>query len=325
MMAVDGRADERADGEPVAPDPRSGPLMTSPPEPAYDAPADVVTDSPADPGFRVHLEVFEGPFDLLLGLIAKHELDITLVSLSKVTDEFIGYIRQMDAGCDLDQTSEFLVVAATLVDLKAARLLPTADVEDEEDLALLEARDLLFARLLQYRAYKQVAAILAERFTAEGRRFPRAVSAEPRFAGLLPEVLLGLGPRQFAELAARALTPRSPTVVSIDHLHAATVSVREQAGVLSERLRRTGTATFRSLTADCSATIEIVARFLALLELFREALVAFEQLAPLGDLLVRWTGGDEASLPETEWPDDGAAATLPKPEVEGETDAIDTL
>jgi segregation and condensation protein A len=243
-------------------------------------------------GFEVHLGVFEGPFDLLLGLIAKHELDITSVSLSTVTDEFIAFIRQMGPVWDLDTASEFLVVAATLVDLKAARLLPAAEVEDEDDLALLEARDLLFARLLQYRAYKEVAAILVRMFAAESHRFPRAVGPEPRFAGLLPEVLLGLGPNQFAELAARALTPKPPAVVSVAHLHTPTVSVREQAAIVSDRLRRSGTATFRSLTADCRATVEIVARFLALLDLFRDGFVAFEQLAPLGDLLVRWTNQD---------------------------------
>jgi segregation and condensation protein A len=243
-------------------------------------------------GFEVHLGVFEGPFDLLLGLIAKHELDITAVSLSTVTDEFIAFIRQMGPVWDLDTASEFLVVAATLVDLKAARLLPAAEVEDEDDLALLEARDLLFARLLQYRAYKEVAAILVRMFAAESHRFPRAVGPEPRFAGLLPEVLLGLGPNQFAELAARALTPKPPAVVSVAHLHTPTVSVREQAAIVSDRLRRSGTATFRSLTADCRATVEIVARFLALLDLFRDGFVAFEQLAPLGDLLVRWTNQD---------------------------------
>lgn len=262
-------------------------------------------------GFRVHLEVFEGPFDLLLGLIAKHELDITAVSLSKVTDEFIAYIRQMGHAWDLDQATEFLVVAATLIDLKAARLLPAADVEDEEDLALLEARDLLFARLLQYRAYKQVASIFAEMLEGESRRHPRDVSPEPRFAGLLPEVLIGLGPQQFAAIAARALTPKPPPLVSIEHLHAPTVSVREQAGVLSERLRRTGTSTFRALVADCSATIEVVARFLALLELFREALVSFEQVAPLGDLLVRWTGTGVEDMPESDWPDDEIEPTTP--------------
>jgi segregation and condensation protein A len=247
----------------------------------------------ARPGFEVHLAVFEGPFDLLLGLIAKHELDITAVSLSTVTDEFIAFIRAMGPVWDLDQASEFLVVAATLVDLKAARLLPAAEIEDEDDLALLEARDLLFARLLQYRAYKQVAAIFANLFAAEARRYPRAVTPEPQFAALIPEVLLGLGPAQFAELAARALAPKPPVVVSVAHIHSPAVSVHEQAGILSERLRRTGTATFRSLTAECTVTVEIVARFLALLDLFRDGQVAFEQLTPLGDLLVRWTGHDE--------------------------------
>jgi segregation and condensation protein A len=260
-------------------------------------------------GFQVHLEVFEGPFDLLLGLIAKHELDITAVSLSKVTDEFIAYIRHMGASWDLGQASEFLVVAATLIDLKAARLLPAAEVEDEEDLALLEARDLLFARLLQYRAYKQVAAILASLLATEARRYPRAIGPDPRFTGLLPEVLIGLGPEQFAVIAARALAPKPPATVSVAHIHAPTVSVREQAGIVSERLRRGGTATFRALTSDCTATVEIVARFLALLELFKEALVAFEQLTPLGDLLVRWTGSPDddvatAAAAVSDWPDD---------------------
>ena len=240
-------------------------------------------------GFEVHLGVFDGPFDLLLGLIAKHELDITAVSLSTVTDEFIAFIKAMGPVWDLDRTSEFLVIAATLVDLKAARLLPAAEVEDEDDLALLEARDLLFARLLQYRAYKEVSAIFAAMFAAESRRYPRAVGPEPRFAALLPEVLLGLGPQQFAELAARALTPRPPSVVSVAHLHSPTVSVREQVAILRDRLRRSGTATFRSLTSDCTATVEIVARFLALLDLFRDGCIAFEQVTALGDLLVRWT------------------------------------
>ena len=247
-----------------------------------------------DGSFQVHLEVFDGPFDLLLALIAKHELDITVVALSKVTDDFIAYIRQLGASWDLGQASEFLVVAATLVDLKAARLLPAAEVEDEDDLALLEARDLLFARLLQYRAYKRVAAVFAEILATEARRYPRSVGPEPRFTGLLPEVLLGLGPREFAALAARTLAPKPPKLVSVAHLHAATVSVREQAGILTERLRRSGTATFRALTADCSTTVEVVARFLALLEMFRDTLVSFEQAAPLADLLIRWTGAPVA-------------------------------
>jgi segregation and condensation protein A len=251
-------------------------------------------DSEGDTGFRVHLDVFDGPFDLLLGLVAKHELDITLVALSQVTDEFIAYIREQGPSWQLGQASEFLVVAATLVDLKAARLLPAAAVEDEEDLALLEARDLLFARLLQYRAYKQVAGILATMFADEACRYPRAVGPEPAQAGLLPQVLVGRGPRQFAEVAALALRPRPKPVVPVAHLHTPTVSVREQAGIVSGRLKRSGAATFRTLIADCATTVEVVARFLALLELFRDAQVSFEQLVPLGDLLVRWTGPADA-------------------------------
>jgi segregation and condensation protein A len=242
--------------------------------------------------FEVHLDVFEGPFDLLLGLISKHKLDITEVSLSKVTDEFISYIRQRSGGWDLDQVSYFLVVAATLLDLKAARLLPTGEVEDEEDLALLEARDLLFARLLQYRAYKEVAALFAGQMAAAARRFPRRVPLEPRFAQLLPEVLFTLGPQEFAALAARAMAPRKPPTVSVDHIHLVYVSIREQAVFIAGRLKGLGRASFRQLTSTASGNYEIVASFLALLELYREDVVTFEQVLPLGDLYVTWTGGD---------------------------------
>jgi segregation and condensation protein A len=242
------------------------------------------------PGFQVHLDVFEGPFDLLLALISKHKLDITEVALSQVTDEFISYIRTLADGWDLDQASYFLVVAATLLDLKAARLLPAGEVEDEEDLALLEARDLLFARLLQYRAYKEVAAVFAGQMAAAARRFPRRVPLEPRFAALLPEVLLGLGPAEFAWIAARVLAPKRAPLVSTEHIHTPLTTVREQAEILTGRLRRLGRATFRGLTADCAGTYEIVARFLALLDLFRCEAVSFEQLAALGELYVTWTG-----------------------------------
>jgi segregation and condensation protein A len=243
-------------------------------------------------GFQVYLDVFEGPFDLLLALIAKHKLDITEIALSRVTDEFIGYIRDLAGRWELDQASYFLVVAATLVDLKAARLLPAGEVDDEEDLALLEARDLLFARLLQYRAYKEVAAVLAGRMAAAGRRFPRRVPMEPRFADLLPEVLLGLGPAEFAAIAARALAPKRPPVVSTAHLHVPRTTVREQVGILSERLVRLRRASFRQLAADCAGTYEVVARFLAVLELYRNDRVTLDQAAPLGDLFVTWTAGD---------------------------------
>ena len=255
-------------------------------------------EEPAGEAFRVHLEVFEGPFDLLLQLIAKHQLDVTEVALSQVTDEFIAHIRAAGGSWDLDQASEFLVVAATLLDLKAARLLPSGEVEDDEDLALLEARDLLFARLLQYRAYKQAAAVFAGRFDAENRRFPRVVALDPALAALLPEVLLGLGPTEFAALAARALAPKPTPAVSTSHLHIPTVSVREQAVIVAGRLRAAGSASFRALVHDCQATVEVVARFLALLELYRDGYVGFDQVDPLGDLQVRWTApiDDEAAV-----------------------------
>ena len=245
-------------------------------------------------GFEVHLAVFEGPFDLLLGLISKHKLDITEVALSQVTDEFIAYIRARADGWDLDQASYFLLVAATLLDLKAARLLPSGEVEDEEDLALLEARDLLFARLLQYRAYKEVAAVFAGRMTVQGRRFARRVPMEPQFAELLPEVLLGLGAAEFAAIAARTLAPRPAPVVSTDHLHVPQTTVREQVAILAGRLSRVGRATFRRLSADCLGTYEIVARFLALLDLYREGSVSFDQVSPLGELYVTWIPGEQA-------------------------------
>ncbi|MBP2702238.1 segregation/condensation protein A [Microbispora sp. RL4-1S] len=278
-------------------------------------------DQGARGGFQVHLDVFEGPFDLLLGLISKHKLDITEVSLHKVTDEFIAYIRARGPEWDLDQTSHFLLVAATLLDLKAARLLPTGEVEDEEDLALLEARDLLFARLLQYRAYKEVAKIFSGRMAEEARRFPRSVPMEKRFADLLPELVLGIGPEQLAKIAARAFTPKAPPSVSVSHIYQPLASVREQAAILVERLRRLHTATFRTLTADCAGTFEIVARFLAVLELFRESAVTFEQIEPLGDLYVTWTGaadgdvnvGDDydAGAAESRAPRDGTGGTGP--------------
>jgi segregation and condensation protein A len=330
--------------------PPTGPLLPTQPQPA-DAPASsdpAVANDSAEPldaavaladtavdavvapaeesgGFRVTLANFEGPFDLLLQLIGKHKLDVTEVSLSKVTDEFIAYIRAMGEDWDLDEASEFLVVAATLLDLKAARLLPAAAVEDEEDLALLEARDLLFARLLQYKAFKEAAAHIAQLSEIGNRRWPRAVGLEPRFAEALPDLVLGIGPARLAALAAKAMTPKQPPVVSIAHVHLVRVSVREHAATLREQLARLGTASFRQLCADCQSTLEVVARFLALLELYREGMVAFDQVEALGELTVRWTGQDSdgeldideyagapPEPPETPpaEPPDGAAATM---------------
>ncbi|MFF7654095.1 segregation and condensation protein A [Streptomyces sp. NPDC007983] len=247
--------------------------------------------------FTVRLDNFEGPFDLLLQLISKHKLDVTEVALSKVTDEFMAHIRAMGPDWDLDQTTEFLVVAATLLDLKAARLLPAAEVEDEADLALLEARDLLFARLLQYRAYKQVADIFHDRLIQEARRYPRTVGLEPHHADLLPDVVIRVGPEGFAKLAVKAMQAKPKPQVYVDHIHAPLVSVREQAEVVVGRLRELGEASFAALTEDAPDTLTVVARFLALLELYRERAVRLEQPEALGALMVRWTGAEDGQRP----------------------------
>jgi segregation and condensation protein A len=273
------------------------------------APADGEPRESADGAFRVRLENFEGPFDLLLSLISRRQLDITEVALSQVTDEFIAHLSS-SADWDLGQATEFLVVAATLLDLKTARLLPAGDVEDEEDLALLEARDLLFARLLQYRAYKLAAAYFGELERNQARRHGRAVELEPEFAALLPEVFLAVSPERFAQLAAGAMRPRPVPVVATDHVHAPKVSVREQMAILRERLRRSGAATFRVLVGDCTSTLEVVGRFLGLLELYRDGSVAFDQAAALAELRVRWTGqADDPDEGADEYRADGGADT----------------
>ena len=277
---------------------------------------DAAAEEPAveDGRFTVVLDNFEGPFDLLLQLISKHKMDVTEVALSRVTDEFMAHIRAMGPDWDLDQTTEFLVVAATLLDLKAARLLPAAEVEDEADLALLEARDLLFARLLQYRAYKRVADIFADRLAAESHRRPRTVGLEPHHAELLPEVVLSIGPQGFAKLAVQAMQPKPKPQVYVDHIHAPLVSVREQAEIVVARLRALGEADFAALTEDAADTLTVVARFLALLELYRESAVALDQQDPLGTLTVRWCGADgEGTDPRiTDEFDPESAAAQPK-------------
>ena len=247
--------------------------------------------------FTLSLTNFSGPFDLLLQLIAKHKLDVTEVALSKVTDEFIAHIKAAQAASgpsswDLDQSSSFIVVAATLLDLKAARLLPSGEVDDPEDLAILEARDLLFARLLQYRAFKLVAGWLGETLADQARRLPRPGGLEEQFASLLPEVELDGFVDLIAVYAGRAMTPSEPIQVSLSHLHQPLVSVREQAGLIVDRLRDRTRLTFRDLTADAGDKLVVVARFLALLELFRERAISFEQLTPLGELTIRWLGND---------------------------------
>lgn len=249
--------------------------------------------------FSLHLSNFQGPFDLLLQLISKHKMDVTEVALGAVTDEFIAYIKGVEggkAGWDLDETTEFLVVAATLLDLKAARLLPSGEIEDEADLALLEARDLLFARLLQYRAFKEIAAIFSARFEVQEKTFPRTVALDPQFAELLPEVLIGVTPARFAALAQRALAPKVPLTLNTEHIHSPTVNVGEEAVKIVDTLRKHGRASFRSLIADAESTLMVVARFLAILELYREGVVRFEQVVALGELQITWAGTAEGDV-----------------------------
>jgi segregation and condensation protein A len=254
-------------------------------------------------GFSVHLSNFDGPFDLLLQLISRHKMDVTEVSLSMVTDEFIAFIRALEAsgeGWELDQATEFLVVAATLLDLKAARLLPSGDVEDEEDLALLEARDLLFARLLQYRAFKEIAATFNERIAAADKSFARVVALDPALAALLPEVLIGVGAARFAAIAERVLTPKVIPTVAVQHLHMALVSVAEESKMVVEALRHSKTLSFRNLISDADSTLVVVARFLALLDLYRQGVLRFDQVIALGELQISWTGSLEGEVEITD-------------------------
>ena len=250
-------------------------------------------------GFSVHLDNFDGPFDLLLQLISRHKMDITEVSLSMVTDEFIAFIRALEAsgeGWRLDQATEFLVIAATLLDLKAARLLPSGEIEDEEDLALLEARDILFARLLQYRAFKEIAATFALQIEAADKSFARVVALDPSLSALLPEVLIGVGAARFAAIAERCLTPKTAPVVAVAHLHTSMVSVADESKRVVEALRAGRTVSFRNLISDADSTLVVVARFLALLDLYRQGVLRFDQVMALGELQISWTGSDSGEV-----------------------------
>lgn len=252
-------------------------------------PSDTAADSAAsDPGFRVSLSNFDGPFDLLLNLISKHEMDITEVSLSAVTNEFIAYLRELDDDEELDQASEFLVVAATLLDMKVAGLLPQGELVDAEAVALLEARDLLFARLLQYRAFKEVSAWFARCLQREDRRHVRAVRLDEKHRKKTPELVWSLSADDFAALALLAFAPKEIPHVGLDHLHAPLVSIREQAAIVVTLLRAAESVSFRELVAGVSEPGIVVARFISVLELYRHAALSFEQLEPLGELTLRW-------------------------------------
>ena len=256
-------------------------------------------ESAESAGFSVSLNNFNGPFDLLLSLIAKHEMDITEVSLSRVTDEFISYLHAVTTEDELDQATEFLVVAATLLDLKVAGLLPQGELVDAEDVALLEARDLLFARLLQYRAFKESALWFSGQLDSESTRHFRSVRLEEKYRRQTPELVWTLTAEDFAALAALAFAPRELPTVGLDHLHAPLVSIREQAAHVVALLRRGEPMTFRQLIAGSDQRGVIVARFLAVLELYRGGAISYDQLEPLGELTLHWTA--------KHWTDDSLA------------------
>jgi len=260
-------------------------VVLSPDEPIADL--DDIDEEPE--GFRVSLGVFDGPFDLLLTLLSKHELDITEVSLSRVTHEFIAYLHELDADEEMEQASEFLVIAATLLDMKVAGLLPQGELVDAESVALLEARDLLFARLLQYRAFKEVSGWFATRLRAEDLRHTRTVRLDEKYRQAVPELVWTLTLEDFAALAILAMTPKEIPHVGLDHLHAPLVSIREQAAIVVTLLRDAGTLNFRALVAGATQPGVVVARFLSVLELYRHGALSFEQLEPLGELTLRWT------------------------------------
>jgi segregation and condensation protein A len=250
------------------------------------------TEQSLEREFRVSLSNFDGPFDLLLSLIGKRELDITDVALSAVTDEFLGYLASLDGPEELDAASEFLVVAATLLDMKIVGLLPQGEFVDAEDVALLEARDLLFARLLQYRAFKEVSGWLGEKLEFEGLRHPRAVPLEKKYLTSIPELRWTLSAEDFAALALLALAPKEIPLVGLDHLHAPLVSIREQTAHVIALLKTGGPVSFRSLIAGVTERGVVVARFLGILELYRQSALTFEQLEPLGELTLQWAAGD---------------------------------
>jgi segregation and condensation protein A len=241
--------------------------------------------------YVVKTEVFEGPFDLLLHLIARQRVDLWQVSLSRITEDYLAEVRRMRQ-LNLEVATEFLVVAATLLELKAARLLPSPDADADEVEAALEERDLLFARVLQYRAYKHVAGLFGARLAEQAAYFPRRVGAEDVLRHIVPALLVGVAPAELARLAAAALTPAPPPQVTTTHIAPPRLSVAEAVTSLAQRLHDRGTSTFEELVGRQAVPIEVVVALLAVLELYKRSLVELDQTSTFGEIAVRWTGGD---------------------------------
>lgn len=242
-------------------------------------------------GFELALTNFSGPFDLLLSLIARRRLDVTEVALAEVTDEFLAYVATLETTEEvLENSTSFMVVAATLLELKTARLLPSGIGDATDEMALLEERDLLFARLLQYRAFKQAADLLKERISMQSAMLPRQGGPEPQHANLLPELVFDLSADDFAAIANEVFTKfvTEPVEVGTQHLHAPVVSLTEQVSIMSRRIQEAGRLTFSDLTSDASSTMVVVVRFLGLLTMYRDRLITWQQETPLGEITVLW-------------------------------------
>lgn len=252
-------------------------------------------DQATAPVFTVSLDNYSGPFDALLSMISRRQLDLTEVALGEVTGEFLAFVRTLDMRDDMDQASGFLDVASVLVEAKSAALLPDtgSDLPDEHNLEALRERDLLFARLLQYRAFKQAGADFRMRIEDNAGWFAHPATVDPEVAERLPELAWTLDAEGLARLAARALANAPRRTVSVEQLHVPPADLREQSRLVMRALSAApdGEATFDELTADAADSAEVVARFLALLAFFKQGFVRFRQDGPYGTLRLKWVGG----------------------------------
>lgn len=263
------------------------------------AEAEISTEESATSGFRVNLEVYSGPFDALLGMIANNRLELTEVSLSSITEEFLTYVRGLDFTKNMDEASAFLDIASILVEAKSVAILPGGEdsQHDEQSLEALRERDLLFARLLQYRAYKQAAGDFRARIAANSGRFPHPAAMDEGIAAMLPELVWTLTPLELAQLAAQVIANAPASEVSIHQLHVPLVDLRAQSLVVRDRLiaalesKGDQSISFSELTRDCTSRIEVVARFMAVLVFFKQGVLQYQQDGPFAELHLRWVPG----------------------------------
>ena len=268
------------------------------------AEAEISTEESATSGFRVNLEVYSGPFDALLGMIANNKLELTEVSLSSITEEFLTYVRGLDFTKNMDEASAFLDIASILVEAKSVAILPGGEDNqyDEQSLEALRERDLLFARLLQYRAYKQAAGDFRARIAANSGRFPHPAAMDEGVAAMLPELVWTLTPLELAQLAAQVIANAPASEVSIHQLHVPLVDLRAQSLVVRDRLiaalesKGDQSMSFSELTRDCTSRIEVVARFMAVLVFFKQGVLQYQQDGPFAELHLRWVSGVDETM-----------------------------